>query len=125
MELPYVGVQAVLYCCITYWMVSCCTAVHSCTVQAFLVLPLALCSAVGQMATCTHNITRQSVTGRALAPCPVKSLSSPAVLQVYFYVDAGKFFWWAGQIQSWLQLSVLLSINAHKPTPPGLPAGTC
>ena len=22
-ELPYVGIQAVLYCCITYWMVSC------------------------------------------------------------------------------------------------------
>ena len=44
-ELPYVGVQAVLYCCITYWMVSCAPSVHSAS-SKFSVL--ALCSAVGE-----------------------------------------------------------------------------
>ena len=46
-ELPYVGVQAVLYCCITYWMVSCALSMHSASGK-ISVLSFVLCSAVGE-----------------------------------------------------------------------------
>ena len=74
-ELPYVGVQAVLYCAITYWMVSCSPSWHNCTVQALLVLPLASLLCCGRDLT-VHRHTHQTNNNHRASPAP-PALCSP------------------------------------------------